>query len=110
MKKNVFILLAIALPIVVLAQENDSPTWSEFFTQVDTLSTLLAGFIATVLTEVFNNYTITRKTNALIAAICVSVAVTAALALVGLPTFGVTSVFTIASSMFAIYRKLIKAK
>jgi len=109
MKKNVFIAIAIALPLFAIAQTTE-PTWTDFFTQVDTLSTLLAGFIATVLTEVFNNYTITRKTNALIAAICVSVAVTAALALVGLPTFGVTSVFTIASSMFAIYRKLIKAK
>lgn len=109
MKKNVFIIAAIALPLVAIAQTVE-PTWSDFFTQVDTLSTLLAGFVTTVLTEVFNNYTVTRKTNALIAAICVSVAVTAALGIVGLPTFGVTSVFTIASSMFAIYRKLIKGK
>ena len=108
MKKQIIIAIAIALPLLLIAQTAE-PTWTDFFTQVDTLSTLLAGFVTTVLTEVFNNYTVTRKTNALIAAICVSVAVTAALGLVGLPTFGVTSVFTIASSMFAIYRKLIKA-
>ena len=111
MKRNILIAVAIALPVLLIAQEVTSePTWKDFIMQVDTLSTLLAGFVTTVLAEVFNNYTLTRKTNALIAAICLSVAVTAALALVGLPTFGVGSVFTIASGMFAIYRKLIKSK
>lgn len=111
MKRNILIAVAIAIPVLLIAQEvTTEPTWKDFITQVDTLSTLLAGFVTTVLAEVFNNYTATRKTNALIAAICLSIAVTAALAIVGLPTFGVGSVFTIASGMFAIYRKLIKSK
>ena len=111
MKRNILIAVAIVIPVLLIAQEvTTEPTWKDFIMQVDTLSTLLAGFVTTVLAEVFNNYTLTRKTNALIAAICLSVAVTAALALVGLPTFGVGSVFTIASGMFAIYRKLIKSK
>lgn len=111
MKRSIFIAVCIAVPVLVIAQAvSKEPTWGDFFTQVDTLSTLLAGFVTTVIAEVFNNYTLTKKTNALIAAICLSVAVTAALALIGIPTFGVGSVFTIASGMFAIYRKLIKAK
>lgn len=106
MRKHFATLALIAIPIILLAQ---TANIGEVLTKVETIATLLAGFATTVLTQVFTNFTATSKTNALISAICIAVAVAAALALVGIPTLGVTSIFTIASGLFAIYRKLYKA-
>jgi hypothetical protein len=106
MKKHFATLALIAIPIILLAQ---TPNIGEVLSKVDTIATLLAGFATTVLTQVFTNYTGSSKTNALISAICIALAVAGALWLVGIPTLGVTSIFTIASGLFAIYRKLYKA-
>ena len=105
MKKNLIILSAVCMPFIIFAQ-----SIGDYIAKVDTLANILAGVVTMVLTEVFTNYTGTTKTNALISALCIAAAIGGALILYGVPSIGIGSIFTIASGLFAIYRKLSGSK
>ena len=77
----------------------------DYLDKVGGLTTILAGVASTILTEVFNHFTKTTKTNALIVAVCMAIAIGVALMAWGVPSVSIGSIFTIASTLFAIFRK-----
>lgn len=104
MKKKFLFFAFMLFALAIYAQ---SPTISEYFGKIDVVSTALVGVVSLVLTEVFNMKTGTTKTNALIVALVIAAAISVVLIGFGVPaSFGFSDIFTAASVLFALWRKL----
>lgn len=100
-KSNVLLLCCLFIATVAFGQ-----SIGDYITKVDVLATLFYGATTVVLTEIANGFLLTKKTNALIVALVIAAGVAGALIAFGVPNIGFTDVFTVASGLFAIYRKI----
>lgn len=104
MKRLLLFVALMSFSIAIFAQTHTLP---EYFGKIDVVSTALVGTVSLILTEVFNWKAGTTKTNALIIALVIAAAISVVLVGFGVPTnFGFSDVFTAASILFALWRKL----
>jgi MFS superfamily sulfate permease-like transporter len=105
MKREMFVFGLCMCFLAVCFGQEATHSIGDYLDKVGGLTTILAGVASTILTEVFNKFTGSTKTNGLIAAVCMAIAIGLVLIMFGVPSVSIASIFTVASGLFAIYRK-----